>query len=169
LKLGSKHLQRSNLIELRQQKISKILVAVDGSEESMLAADCTIDMAKKNNAELIILNVIHSQKYLYLPAYAWRPVIPSTTNSIIKNQEEEAQRWLAIVREKANNNKIMLRTEFIIDPMSIVGAIVDYVERENIDLLVIGSRGLTGFKKLLIGSVASGVVTYAHCPVMVVK
>jgi nucleotide-binding universal stress UspA family protein len=153
------------LSELRQQKISKILVAVDGSEESMLAADCAIDMAKKNNAELIALNVIHSQKYLY----AWTPVIPSTTNSIIKNQEEEAQRWLAIVREKANDNKIKLRTEFIIDPMSIVAAIVEYAERENIDLLVIGSRGLTGFKKLLIGSVASGVVTYAHCPVMVVK
>jgi nucleotide-binding universal stress UspA family protein len=157
------------LSELRQQKILKILVAVDGSEESMLAADCAIDMAKKNNAELIALNVIHSQKYLYSPAYAWRPVIPSTTNSIIKNQEEESQSWLAIVREKANDNKIKLRTEFIIDPTSIVGAIVGYAERENIDLLVIGSRGVTGFKKLLIGSVASGVVTYAHCPVMVVK
>ena len=69
----------------------KILVAVDGSEESMLAADCAIDMAKKNNAELIALNVIHSQNYLYSPAYALRPVIPSTTNSIIQNQEEEAQ------------------------------------------------------------------------------
>ncbi|MFY9794694.1 MAG: universal stress protein [Candidatus Nitrosopolaris sp.] len=98
-----------------------------------------------------------------------RPVIPSTITSIIKNQEEEAQRWLAIVREKAIDNKIKLRTEIIIDAMSIVGAIVEYAERENIDLLVIGSRGLTGFKKLLVGSVASGVVTYAHCPVMVVK
>jgi nucleotide-binding universal stress UspA family protein len=157
------------LSELRQQKISKILVAVDGSEESILAADCAIDMAKMYNAELIALNVIHSQKYLYSPAYAWRPVISSTTNSIIMDQEEETQKWLAIVRQKANDNKIMLRTEFIIDPMSIVGAIVEYAERENIDLLVIGSKGLTGFKKLLIGSVASGVVTYAHCPVMVVK
>jgi nucleotide-binding universal stress UspA family protein len=48
-------------------------------------------------------------------------------------------------------------------------AIVEYAERENIDLIVIGSRGLTGFRKLLLGSVASGVVTYAHCPVLVVK
>ena len=155
--------------ELRQQKISKILVAVDGSEESMAAADCAIYMAKKNNAELIVLNVIHSQTNLYTPSYAWRPASPSTTNSIIKNQEAEAQRWMAIVSEKANDNKIKLRTEFIIDAMSIVGAIIEYAERENIDLLVIGSRGLTGFKKLLVGSVASGVVTYAHCPVLVVK
>jgi nucleotide-binding universal stress UspA family protein len=141
LKLGSGHLQSSNLSELRQQKISKILVAVDGSEESMLAADCAIDIAKKNNAELIVLNVTDSQtKYLYSPSYAWRPVVPSTTNSIIKNQEEEAERWLAIVKEKANDNKIKLRTKFIFDPMSIVGAIVEYAERENIDLLVVGSR-----------------------------
>ena len=76
---------------------------------------------------------------------------------------------MAIVRQKANDNKLKLRTEFIIHPVSTVGAIVEYAERENIDLLVIGSRGLTGFKKLLIGGVASGVVTYAHCPVMVVK
>lgn len=154
--------------EQREQKISRILVAVDGSEESMLAADCAIEMTKNNNAELIALNVINI-KYLYSPSYVWRPVIPDTINSIIKEQEEEAQRWLAIVRKKADDNKIKLRTEFIIDPMSIVGAIVEYAERENIDLLVIGSRGLTRFKKLLLGSVASGVVTYAHCPVMVVK
>lgn len=155
--------------ELRQQKISKILVAVDGSEESMLAADFAIDMAKRNNAELIALNVIQQMKYLYSPSYVWRPVIPSTINSIIKNHEEEAQRWLSVIREKANDSKIKLRTESIVDPMSTVGAIVEYAERENIDLLVIGSRGLTGFKNLLLGSVASGVVTYAHCPVMVVK
>jgi nucleotide-binding universal stress UspA family protein len=156
------------LSELRQQQISKILVAVDGSEESMLAADCAIDMAKKNDAELIALNVIDI-KYLYSTSYAWRPVNPDIIKSIVKNHEEHAQRWLTIVREKANDNKIKSRTEFIIDPTSIVGAIIEYAERENIDLLVIGSRGQTGFKKLLSGSVASGVVTYAHCPVMVVK
>jgi nucleotide-binding universal stress UspA family protein len=52
---------------------------------------------------------------------------------------------------------------------SIVGAIVEYAEREKIDLIVIGTRGRSGFKKLLLGSVPSGVVTYATCPVMVVK
>jgi nucleotide-binding universal stress UspA family protein len=48
-------------------------------------------------------------------------------------------------------------------------AIVDYAERQNIDLIVLGTRGRTGFRKMLLGSVASDVVTYAHCPVMVVK
>lgn len=47
--------------------------------------------------------------------------------------------------------------------------IVKYAEEKEIDLIVVGTRGRTGIKKILLGSVASGVVTYAHCPVIVVK
>jgi nucleotide-binding universal stress UspA family protein len=46
---------------------------------------------------------------------------------------------------------------------------VEYAEEHNIDLIVIGTKGLSGIKKMLLGSTASGVVAYAHCPVMVVK
>ena len=52
---------------------------------------------------------------------------------------------------------------------SIVAAVVEYAEEHNIDLIVIGTRGRSGLKKLLLGSVASGVITDAECPVMVVK
>ena len=70
----------------------------------------------------------------------------------------------------ANNNNIQFKSEIIEDPTSRVGsAIVDYAERENVDLIVVGTRGRTGFKKMLLGSVASDVVTYAHCLVLVVK
>jgi nucleotide-binding universal stress UspA family protein len=78
------------------------------------------------------------------------------------------------IREKSNldsNNsdkKIPLRTELIASA-SAVGGIVGFAEKENTSLIVIGSRGRSGFKKLLLGSVAAGVVTYAHCPVMVIK
>lgn len=46
---------------------------------------------------------------------------------------------------------------------------VHYAKVNNADIIVIGNRGMTGFKKLLVGSVASGVVTYSDCPVLVVK
>jgi nucleotide-binding universal stress UspA family protein len=61
-----------------------------------------------------------------------------------------------------------LRTE-IIGSLSTVGGIVAFAEKDNVDLIVIGTRGRSGFTKLLLGSVALGVVTYAHCPVKVVK
>ena len=53
--------------------------------------------------------------------------------------------------------------------INIAGGIVDYAEENDINLIVIGTRGRSGFKKLLLGSVASHVVTYAHCPILVVK
>jgi nucleotide-binding universal stress UspA family protein len=80
----------------------------------------------------------------------------------------EGEKYLDRVRFKANENNIKIKTE-IISFINIAGAIVDYAEENNIELIVIGTRGLSGFKKLLVGSVATNVVTYAHCPVLVVK
>jgi nucleotide-binding universal stress UspA family protein len=54
-------------------------------------------------------------------------------------------------------------------PLSVVAAIVNYADREKADLIVIGTRGRSGVSRMLLGSVASGVVTYAPCPVLVVK
>lgn len=71
--------------------------------------------------------------------------------------------------KKTNSSIIQLKTQVIISPISVTGNIVEYAEREKIDLIVIGTRGRSAFKRLLLGSTASGVVTHAHCPVMVVK
>ena len=62
-----------------------------------------------------------------------------------------------------------MTTKAIVTGLTIYGEIIQYAEKENIDLIVIGTRGRSGFKKLLLGSTASGVVTYAHCPVLVTK
>ncbi len=48
-------------------------------------------------------------------------------------------------------------------------AIVEYAEKEDVDLIVLGTKGKTGLKRILLGSVALGVVTHATCPVLVVK
>jgi nucleotide-binding universal stress UspA family protein len=53
--------------------------------------------------------------------------------------------------------------------LSVVGEIVNYAENEHVDVIVIGTRGQSEFKKLLIGSISSGVVTYSPCTVIVVR
>lgn len=93
----------------------------------------------------------------------------STINTIVESEIREAQKWLTEVKEEADQNGILLKIEFISDRESVVGAIVDYAEQQKNDIIVLGSRGLSGFKKLMLGSTASGVVSYAHCPVLVVK
>ena len=147
-----------------KEKFSKILVAIDGSEASMDAADYAIQMAREYNSELIALHVILSDLTIFGP----NP--PRHINEL----KQEAQKYLDKIKEKSNldsNNsdkKIPLRTELIASA-SAVGGIVGFAEKENTILIVIGTRGRSGFKKLLLGSVAAGVVTYAHCPVMVIK
>jgi len=63
---------------------------------------------------------------------------------------------------------IQLKTQVIISLISVTGNIVEYVEREKIYLIVIGTRGRSAIKRILLGSTASGGCDHAHCPVMVV-
>jgi nucleotide-binding universal stress UspA family protein len=152
-------------------KFSKILVTVDGSNESMDAADYAIAMAKKedNDAQLIALHVLFSQLGYAYSTNLFGLVTPSSINELLKDAKHEAQQWFDKIKEKMYENDIQLKTEVVVSSTSVVAAIVDYAEHENVDLIVIGSRGRSGFKKLLLGSTASGVVTYATCPVLVVK
>ena len=52
---------------------------------------------------------------------------------------------------------------------SLIEVILNYTEERDVDLIVIGTRGNSGLKKMLLGSVAADVVTYSYCPVLVVK
>ena len=63
--------------------------------------------------------------------------------------------------KKATEKKASVKTDVIIATTSVVKEIVEYAEKSKIDMIVIGSRDVTGFKKLLLGSVAAVVVTYS--------
>ena len=81
----------------------------------------------------------------------------------------DSRAWLETFSHEAKANNIELKKELISSHRPVDYIIVEYAEEKNIDLIVVGTRGRSGFKKLLLGSIASSVVTYAHCPVMVVK
>jgi nucleotide-binding universal stress UspA family protein len=139
--------------------ISKILVAIDGSDESMDAADLATSISKEYNAELYALHVIRADVDLFGP---------QETSEFMTKMRNEGEKYLDKVKLKANEKNVQIKTE-IISSMNISGGILDYAEENNFDLIVIGTRGRSGFKRLLLGSVASHVITYAHCPVLVVK
>ena len=172
-----------NLPTLKQEskkiEFTKILVAIDGSETSMRAAEYAINILKRQNqqeeqqeiaCELVGLTVIDLTK---LPDsfLATTSVYHGVTE--LEEKRKEAQQCLDNVKTLAgeqNYNIGNFNSVIIEDISSKVGyAIVNYAESKNIDLIVIGSRGRTGLKKMVLGSVASDVVTYAHCPVLVVR
>ncbi|HEU4605699.1 MAG TPA: universal stress protein [Nitrososphaera sp.] len=149
---------------------ARILVCVDGSESSIKAADHAIEVAKKHDAQLVALNVIVSQLgYAYSSGAFGLAGTPGAMNDLLGKAKQEAKKWFDEVEKKAAAQGVKLKAEIVASPTSVVPAIVDYAEKNKIDLIVTGTKGRSGFTKLLLGSVASGVVTYASCPVMVVK
>jgi nucleotide-binding universal stress UspA family protein len=153
----------------KQAKFSKILVAIDGSNQSMKAAEYAIDIARDNKAQLIALTVLDISKV----GYAASAFIASPIYGLekLERRRKEAHEWLDNVGKLASqkaNYDIQFKPQ-IEESMSVAGTIVDFAENHNIDLIVLGSRGQSSFTKLLLGSVASTVVTHAICPVLVIK
>jgi nucleotide-binding universal stress UspA family protein len=144
---------------------------MDGSDSSMRAADYAIEMAKDHKTGLISLNVVVSQLGYAYSSGAYGLVTPNTINELLDKSKQEARKWFDEVEKKATALGVQVKTEMVASPTSIVPAIVDYAEKNKVDLIVTGTKGRrrSGLAKLLLGSVASGVVTYANCPVMVVK
>jgi len=142
----------------------------------MDAAEYALAMAKKVNAELIAVHVLSAKlgyDHTPRPLLFGLPATPSSLNDIIQTSKQEAERWLERVKQQQQddeNIKVKLKTEVILASTPMVAAeLVDYARNENIDLIVVGTRGRSGIKKILLGSTASGIVTHANCPVMIVK
>ena len=145
-----------------------ILVAIDGSESSMKAVDYAIELAKKeDNSRLTVLNIID----IDTPKQMSSSIITAPTYGLEEYElhKKAVLEWLDATKRKCENEGIQTEIKVIGGPSPVSDSIVIYAENENVDLIVVGTRGRSGFKKLLLGSVASKVVTYAHCPVLVVK
>jgi nucleotide-binding universal stress UspA family protein len=113
--------------------------------------------------------VVSPLKYEYANLTGF--VTPKQIDMIIENAKEEAKDWFKRIEDiaKKENPNIKLTTTVKVTEESIYGEIIQYVEKEDIDLIVIGTRGRSGIKKLLLGSKTSGVVTHSSCRVLVTK
>lgn len=146
--------------------IKRILTAIDGSNPSLKASSFSIDMAKRFEAELIVLHVIDPRYKELEIAISPRP---GKFKEVVKRVMEDGDKIVENIRQKAIEVNVNVKTDVISDFTSVTNDILEYAKVNKVDIIVVGSRGMTGFKKLLVGSVATGVVTYAHCPVIVVK
>jgi nucleotide-binding universal stress UspA family protein len=150
-------------------RISKILVPLDDSESATNAADYALLITKGLNAELIAIHVVRSEDALVATNLLIEDLDTVTTgDSILQKVKEDAQKWFNEIKQKSNANGIRLRTGLVISPTDIEDAIVNYAERENVDLIVIGG-GKSGLKQRLLGSTTSHVATQTNRPILIVK
>jgi nucleotide-binding universal stress UspA family protein len=141
----------------------KILVAIDGSEQSMKGVDVAISMAKMYGSELTALHVVIFQfNESNHPSPEWLQEF----NESVRRQTDQ---WFSIITERGKNNNIKVDTKYIETPRSIPYGIARFADERKVDLIVVGSKGRSSIEKLYLGSVASGVLTYASCMVLVVR
>jgi len=154
-----------------QNYFKKILVGVDGSEKSFEATEYAITLAEKYKSELLlIVNILPIEPW-YHGEYPYEWGKPEILEEVYEKEKQEMQNILNKIKDKADKLHLNSKVDVEMTPRTTNPsvALVIYSEKNNVDLIVVGTRGRTGFKKMLLGSVASGVVTYAHCPVLVIK
>jgi nucleotide-binding universal stress UspA family protein len=155
---------------MNSKSIGKVLTAVDYSEKSLEAAEFALLIAKNMNSSLIIVNVLQTEPWLYgKHAYEWGS--EDELDKAYHKEKERIEQVLNNIKNNAEKISVTTRTEILMNAQtnSIASTIVEFAENEKVDLIVVGTRGASGVKRMLLGSVVSGVVTYAHCPVLVVK
>jgi nucleotide-binding universal stress UspA family protein len=143
-------------------KISKILAGIDGSPPSIKAAHQALEIAKSNNSEIIALYISFIPLSLRFKS---RDILDAAHSFDL----EEVTRWLEDIRKEAQKNNILFKIEAIETTSSTVKAIIDYAEKNNVDLIILGNKGSSKIERAMLGSVASGVINNARCSVMAVR
>ena|SRR5918994_5957712 len=162
----------NNISEHNNNNISKILVPIDGSELSRKAADYAILLSSKLGTELFVIHVLNDIPYEHnVGSYGLYDIeTPDEIKQILQEERGITKGWFDKIKASASEKNIqIIKTELVITRSSIESAIVDYAKRNRIDLIVIGTAGHSGFRKLIPGDVASGVIKHSHCPVMMIK
>lgn len=142
----------------------KILVAVDGSEEAEMAVQVATELAGATGAELHIIHALHVEPPMPYPY----PYAKERWEESLEKAKKEAR---VFVEEQAENAEA--KTGIVAQAHFRLGLpdreIVRLGEELDAGLLIMGSRGLGGFKRALMGSVSDSVVRHAHSSVLVVR
>lgn len=145
----------------------KIVVAIDGSEMGEKALAAALAIGKEQKAEV---NVLHIGKDVLVSSYAFVGagyIAQQAYDEISEVVKKEGEALLGKAKVKAESQGVAAITLYVTgDPAH---QIVTFAQENNVDLIVIGNRGLSGLKEVMLGSVSHKVSQLAECPVLIVK
>jgi nucleotide-binding universal stress UspA family protein len=135
---------------------NKILLATDGSEDADLAARAAIEVSNRTASELHVVHGWHDVPTPHLRSFV-RAQLRQEAEEVLQKQLERIEQAGGTVAEAH------LREGRTIDE------ILDLSEELEVGLLIVGSRGLGGVKRILLGSISEGIVHHARRPVLVMR
>src|ERR687890_233857 len=144
-------------------------MAIDRSGYKERIIKFTILLAKPLGAEIIAIHVI--DKSTIVPAtdaygnYIGGDQIQATEDELRK----QANELLSEAELLGDKEKVKVDKAVIVAPSSCAAAIIGYAKKNNVDLIMVGTKGMSGLKHFLLGSVANDVISHAHCPVLAVR
>lgn len=136
----------------------KILLAADGSAHALRAAEKAIDLARNySESHIVVLYVVDSK---------------TSKADVLRNLDTDGiaqlrQEKMYSIEKKAKESGVNYEIKIIRGEPG--PSIVDYANENDIDVILIGSRGLNGLQEFMLGSVSHKVAKNAKCPVMIIK
>jgi nucleotide-binding universal stress UspA family protein len=143
---------------------TKILLAIDGSDEAKRATEAAVELSKGTGSEVHVAYILPSPAQLI----GHHLYSDEMRESLIGGAEREAERFLKEQAERIGSDGAKVAETHLRsgDPDK---EILRLAEALEVGLIVIGSRGLGAVSRALMGSVSDSVVRHAHCPVFVVR
>lgn len=141
---------------------SRILIAYDGSDLSKKALDIALEFAQKDtHVQVGVVSVSNAPSLASMGSYG------IYSHEMIKESREGTRRMMDDIREKLDEMPNKTRVDVL--EGSPGKMIVEFAKKNDFDLILMGSRGLSNLKEVFLGSVSHFVVQRAHCPVFVIK
>jgi len=139
-----------------------ILVPFDLSSPSNNAFKVALDIAQKYNSKITLLTCVEGD--------AWHHKFydARADSELLKKQSKIAKKYMEKLADSANKAGIKIKLQ-ILKSTSVVKDITTFAKSRNIDLIVMSSHGRTGLDKIILGSVANGVIQRSTTPVLLIK
>ena len=152
------HTQRDVLVVPNNRLLGwkKILVATDGSKYSAVAVEKAVAFARSYGGGLVVVSIVDVPTEFYAEA-------PKAVEDMIRKAKE----YTAAVKKQAEAAGV--KAESFIGEAEADEAIIKLAAEQGVNMIVVGSHGRTGLRRLLMGSVTEKVIGNAPCPVLVVK
>ena len=155
------------------ETLDHILLATDGSDHALHAARFAGMLARSTGTEVTIVSVHNNDADMLngMGPAIWLTNMPyssMTGEEIRKTIEENAAQTILPETEKACGDGAKIKAVVQLWGQA-AEKICDYADDNEVDLIVLGTRGLSTFSKLLLGSVSTQVTNHAHCPVALIR